>query len=166
MTGIELIAQERARQISKEGWTTKHDEQHVKHELVQAAVYYCAYDEIADLCCDLEQCRTLVEQNLFPASWADAWKKRQGFPVPTDRDLVKAGALIAAELDRRAAERAKNGTGQVVILCPSCRSGAVASLHSRRREGVIEKRSCLNCGHVWLPGSAYGPAVEEPEEEV
>jgi hypothetical protein len=38
MTGIELIAAERKRQVEKEGYTAKHDSQWVKGELAGAAV--------------------------------------------------------------------------------------------------------------------------------
>lgn len=37
MTGIELIAQERERQISKEGWTPEHDAEHAENEQARLA---------------------------------------------------------------------------------------------------------------------------------
>ena len=89
MTGIELIAAERRRQVEEEGWTPKHDALHVNGELAQAAAYYCCPDND---CYDANL--------LFPDAWDAWWMKREGFPVPIDRDLVKAGALIAAEIDR------------------------------------------------------------------
>lgn len=88
MTGIERIATERRRQIEEEGWTPEHDAQHINGELSTAAAYY-SYP-----CQD--------PSFLYPGSWSREWMKRKGFPIPTDRDLIKAGALIAAELDRRA----------------------------------------------------------------
>lgn len=91
--GVSLIAAERARQVAVEGWTPEHDAQHVKGELSNAAAYYCA-----------EGPQEWLEAVVFPISWiCGQWAKRQGFPMPTTRDLVKAGALIAAELDRRRA---------------------------------------------------------------
>lgn len=39
-TGIELIADERARQISQEGWTTEHDDQYRHGELAAAGAVY------------------------------------------------------------------------------------------------------------------------------
>ena len=39
-TGIELIAEERHRQIEKEGWTPEHDDQHNAGDLVHAAAAY------------------------------------------------------------------------------------------------------------------------------
>lgn len=90
-TGIERIAEERARQLNELGWNAAHDAQHADGELVQAASYYMltSSKEIAAA--------------IWPLGWHEYWMNREGFPVPTDRDLEKAGALIAAELDRRAA---------------------------------------------------------------
>lgn len=91
--GIELIAKERTRQVAVEGCTPEHDAQHVKGELSNAAAYYCA-----------EGPQEWLEAVVFPISWICGQSaKRQGFPMPTLRDLVKAGALIAAEIDRRVA---------------------------------------------------------------
>ncbi|MCM0757438.1 hypothetical protein M7775_02505, partial [Sporomusa sphaeroides DSM 2875] len=39
-SGIELIAAERQRQISQEGWTPEHDDQHANGELALAAACY------------------------------------------------------------------------------------------------------------------------------
>lgn len=91
MTGVELIAAERERQVAEEGWTPEHDDEHTSSELVDAAACYCvsALAEFTDYC--------------WP--WDAEWWK----PSPDDRirELVKAGALIAAEIDRirRADER-------------------------------------------------------------
>lgn len=87
--GVAMIAAERQRQKSEEGWSPEHDEQHVSGELARAAAAYCLPSLDAHL--------------YFPCSWQN---KREGFPMPTMRDLVKAGALIAAEIDRRTAANA------------------------------------------------------------
>lgn len=42
MTGVELIAQERHRQISDEGWTTEHDRQHFDGSLAIAGALIAA----------------------------------------------------------------------------------------------------------------------------
>jgi hypothetical protein len=88
MTGIELIAKERERQISTEGWTAAHDDQHINGELRDAAICYA-------MVCDDRAGEGAVD--LSPWPWDMDWWK------PSDdqkRNLVKAGALIAAELDR------------------------------------------------------------------
>lgn len=91
-TGVKLIAAERKRQVEQEGWTPEHDAKHIKGELAQAAAYYCAGGP-----------QSWVEAMVYPARWNLCHAKRQGFDLPTLRDLVKAGALIAAEIDRRLA---------------------------------------------------------------
>ena len=92
LSGIGLIAQERARQINAEGYTPEHDAQHVNGELAHAAAYYC-----------MPATRDYCEGVLFPEGWQLASAGREGFPRPTLRDLVKAGAFNAAEIDRRLA---------------------------------------------------------------
>ena len=87
-TGIELIAEERERQITEKGWTAEHDDDNTDYELSQAAAYYCLTDSI--IWCNIA----------YPSTWCNAHMKRKGFPFPTIRDLTKAGALIAAEIDR------------------------------------------------------------------
>lgn len=86
-TGAKLIAEERARQIAEEGWSPEHDDNHTGGELAAAAAYYCFPG--------------LEARGLFPKSWNRHWAKRENFFHPTIRDLARAGALIAAEIDRR-----------------------------------------------------------------
>lgn len=87
--GIKLISDERCRQIDKEGWTEEHDSQHQDNEILNAALCY-AHNVHRPL-------RKGETPLLWPwgKSW---WKPSKGDSV---RDLVKAGALIAAEIDRR-----------------------------------------------------------------
>lgn len=145
--GLALIATERVLQIEEKGWTPEHDDQHVNFELIKAAEYYCAYDQVAFEVCHLEEYKGLIEDR-FPSTWADSWKKRRGFPEPTDYDLAKAGALIAAELDRRSRERKLNGT-----------SSAVSVLFERQVQNHLSSQATGNI-------SQYPPATEQPEEEV
>lgn len=93
-TGIELIAEERKRQIEVEGWTKEHDAEHTNEALAQAAACYAipsvqrsyTYDPIL--------------KARIPKFWP--WDIKWWKPSPEDRskELVKAGALIAAEIDR------------------------------------------------------------------
>lgn len=91
-TGIEIIADERQRQVVEEGWTSEHDNQHTKNELVRAAVCYAVANEDHMN----EDGEDLIESGYWP--WHPDWFK----PSPDDRirELAKAGALIAAEIDR------------------------------------------------------------------
>jgi len=95
MTGIERIAAERKRQIEKEGWTSEHDEQHREEELALAAACYALpytirHDEVGYF----SWSKLLTK--LWP--WHMSWYK----PDHDNRirELEKAGALIAAEIDR------------------------------------------------------------------
>lgn len=99
-TGIALIADERQRQIMSEGYFSEHDDQYTRQELAIAAGCYIV---------SAEACHYSKNNLTFsggyrpgegvPINWpwdAEYWKPT-GDPV---RDLVKAGALIAAEIDR------------------------------------------------------------------
>ena len=94
-TGIELIAEERMRQIEKEGWTPEHDAKHNHHELARAAACYATPGYL----------RTIINGRPFGWPFSKNWWK----PSPRDRkrELVKAGALIAAEIDRLQMEAEK-----------------------------------------------------------
>lgn len=84
---IALIAAERQRQVEAEGWTPEHDDGHQDGEIALAAACYAIPDR--ELGVDFLS-------RLWPWGW-DGWK-----PTPDDRirELVKAGALITAEIDR------------------------------------------------------------------
>lgn len=90
MDGIELIAAERERQVTGEGWTPEHDDLHTRGELSKAGGCYAA-----------EALRPPGESRRryspYGWPWASSWWKPTGDPI---RDLAKAGALIAAEIDR------------------------------------------------------------------
>ena len=84
-TGVELIARERERQIVEEGYGFDHDDCHSSGSLVDAARAYCW--------------AAGSKYRGVPLSWpwaAEEWKPSDN-PI---RNLVRAGALIAAEIDR------------------------------------------------------------------
>lgn len=88
-TGIELIAQERKRQIEEEGWDAEHDRlANNDEQLAEAAALYALPEIRRSYRYDI--------RNLWP--WDMKWWK----PTPDNRikELTKAGALIAAEIDR------------------------------------------------------------------
>ena len=93
-TGIELIAAERARQIEKEGFTPEHDYEHLPEELELAAVCYATPPEMRNA--SKKSVDGIWVPFLWP--WEGGWWK----PSSTrERDLEKAGALMAAALDLR-----------------------------------------------------------------
>lgn len=95
-TGAELITQERERQMAVEGWDARHDAAHLKAELTQAAICYAA-----DVAAKYETPKRRDElRSLAIHFWPwdkQWWKPTQDNPI---RQLTKAGALIAAEIDR------------------------------------------------------------------
>lgn len=94
--GIDLIADERKRQIESEGWTSTHDDSHDASELSRAAVCYTEF-AIGQL---------VYDANTEPYRWP--WEKEFWKPsLNPIRNLVKAGALIAAEIDRIQREQEK-----------------------------------------------------------
>lgn len=99
MNGIESIAAERKRQIEAEGWTAEHDDAHDSGEMAIAAAIYAAPGARDGLPAG-ERPRSKILP-FWP--WSSDWYK----PKSRREDLVRAGALIAAEIDRldRAAAR-------------------------------------------------------------
>jgi hypothetical protein len=96
-TGIEMIAVERNRQISVEGYTPEHDDNHDMGELaLAAALYAIPYEAHVGS-------ERLIKQDDFIGLHIALETGCNFFvnPEPDNmRRLVKAGALIAAELDR------------------------------------------------------------------
>jgi|ERR1039458_1946727 hypothetical protein len=95
MTGAELIAAERERQVYGEGYTAEHDAAAGDHVLTRAAeCYLCWADALTADDADTIP-RDEVAAGIWPWGMSD-WKPSDD-PI---RNLVKAGALIAAEIDR------------------------------------------------------------------
>ena len=107
-TGIELIAAERDRQINDEGWSAKHDDQHEENELAWAACYYAMPCPRA-----LGLGAIVYPLAMYPRTWDRKWCKRLG-QYDRVRDLAKAGALIAAEIDRLQRLKARAEVDQLI----------------------------------------------------
>ena len=97
--GAGMIARERQRQKAEEGWTAEHDDKHTRRELALAA---CAYALPGPYNFNGE---VITPQRIYDLTWWDQkWFKRSDKndmrPENMIPNLVKAGALIAAEIDR------------------------------------------------------------------
>jgi hypothetical protein len=106
MSIIEEIAAERRRQVEAEGWSPEHDDRHRHGEIAAAASAYA--NPVGE-----RQAPVYVAQGVrsasddsfrlagyrkVPAAWpwdGDWWK-----PGATRRNLIKAAALIVAEIER------------------------------------------------------------------
>ena len=127
--GLLTIAAERHRHLEEEGWTAVHDDGHHRGELAYAAFCYCqaaAFQQSASL-------EPKRRSNWWP--WEDQWWKPSDDP---ERNLVKAGALILAEIARRrrlAAGQPQPGTPENAV----CACGHLKLDHS---ESGCLARSC------------------------
>ncbi|MBS7545672.1 hypothetical protein KHC19_21470 [Ancylobacter oerskovii] len=98
------VMNERDRQWNEEGWTPEHDDQHADGELALAAGSYCEGAARPTLLRRVAGAAFTVPR-LWPRGWSLDWWK----PKDPRRDLVRAAALIIAEIERidRAAARAE-----------------------------------------------------------
>jgi hypothetical protein len=87
VTGIELTAAERKRQIEEEGFTAERDDFWKHGELAKAAMCYLAPPS----------CRT---KNFIIKNWPFLTKWWKPSPDNRIRELAKSAALAAAEIDR------------------------------------------------------------------
>lgn len=83
------IATERQRQVSAEGWTLQHDDSHISGEMAMAAAVYALTSFL-----DTEHSRNTAFARYWP--WDRSWFK----PAGGRHDLVRAAALIVAEIER------------------------------------------------------------------
>lgn len=97
--GVQIIAQERQRHLTEEGWTPERDAEYNQSELALAAACYALPAEI--------RVHHMLTNVPIDWPWDQIWWK----PTPKDRikELRKAGALIAAEIDRLLAKDETNG---------------------------------------------------------
>lgn len=86
---LDEIAAERKRQVEVERWAPDHDDGHTAFELCWAAACYAEQAGMGD---------GLVDPPLFPVAWP--WGLKRWKPSTPRRDLIKAAALIVAEIER------------------------------------------------------------------
>lgn len=98
--GALAIVAERRRQIEAEGWTPDHDLDHKPGELATAGACYAMARGTHVL-------HGEVIHAPQPAAWR--WAPQWWKPADRRRNLVKAGALILAELDRDDYARKRKG---------------------------------------------------------
>lgn len=96
--GVYKIALERQRQIESEGWTAHHDDRHTDQEMAMAGACYALSHEARR---NIEEAYNAdIRSIIWP--WTHEWYKPSipGNRTSRIRELTKAGALIAAEIDR------------------------------------------------------------------
>ncbi len=92
--GATLIAAERTRQIFFENFNNAHDDAQFEGQLSEAAVSYAKCASGQEYYGDS---RGDVASEPYDWPWDSMWWKPSDDPI---KNLVKAGALIAAEIDR------------------------------------------------------------------
>lgn len=90
MASLDVLA-ERQRQIEAEGWTPEHDDDHDAGEMALAAACYAIPHGWRGISAGGNE---TIFTRLW--QWSSAWWK----PKDRRRDLVRAGALILAEIER------------------------------------------------------------------
>jgi hypothetical protein len=89
------IAAERRRQIEVEGWTPEHDDEHGGGQLATAAACYA---DPRSVWWPRDDDGSVQASLVWP--WDFEWWKPAHSPAERRRQLVKAGALIVAEIER------------------------------------------------------------------
>ena len=84
------IDEERTRQIASEGWTAEHDDGHTNGELARAAGCYALHAGLPE--------PAQVAAGHAPGDWP--WDAAWWKPKDRRRDLIRAAALIVAEVER------------------------------------------------------------------
>jgi hypothetical protein len=88
-SGAGQIAIERARQKSVEGYDQTHDIMHPTDEFCRAAIAYAVHDVAV-----------IPSNGSVKGWWPEKWDADMFKPKDRKRNLVRAGALIAAAIDR------------------------------------------------------------------
>jgi len=98
-SGAGMIGRERVRQVEMEGFTAERDDSYVNGELAKAAMAYANPEIKSKTSCP----------SVWPKTWHKSGWKPSDDPVG---NLIKAGALIAAEIDRIHRERSQGSIQQ------------------------------------------------------
>lgn len=90
------VLAERRRQIEAEGWAPEHDDAHTAGQLAGAAVCYAHHVNARGWVVGTPFDTYATEDAPIEWPWDESWWK----PTTPRRDLVKAAALILAEIER------------------------------------------------------------------
>lgn len=105
----EDVLAERERQTSAEGWTVEHDDEHTDGSLAMAAACYALPPDQRRLeyrPFERDVGRTVGEPIIIkdrvrvPFEWPGSWHGAHWKPKDRRRDLVRAAALLLAEIER------------------------------------------------------------------
>lgn len=109
---INDVLAERQRQIDQEGWTESHDDQHDDRSLAAAAACYAKqYVGRAWLLESFDDGAIRYQADKISGDWPDSWAEAWWKPKNPRRDLVRAAALLIAEIERIDRQEASRPTG-------------------------------------------------------
>lgn len=97
---VREIDAERQRQVSAEGWTTEHDDAHGDRSLAQASACYVAHYVGRSWLLEYEGGLLKYKSENAPFEWPDSWCTTWWKPKNPRRDLIRAAALLVAEIER------------------------------------------------------------------
>ncbi|WP_218567627.1 hypothetical protein [Pseudomonas sp. AOB-7] len=92
------VLAERQRQITAEGWTPEHDDEHCCDEIAALACYYAMPPAARLWSAESTGYGDTLEEAILPEGWTV--KHWDGSENGRRRELIKAGALILAEIER------------------------------------------------------------------
>ena len=130
---ITEIVAERRRQMEVEGWCPRHDDEHRDGSLASAAACYAVAPRLRGEkevpshygwtgCARYDDSTWSPRAtSMVPLAWPDSWDGRHWKPKDRRRDLIRAAALIVAEIERldRAAAAASNPSDQRAGASPA-----------------------------------------------
>lgn len=102
------VVAERQRQVHTKGYATTHDDLHTHGELARAATCYAYAGSLSDILrpnlrVETYQGSPTLTRSLWPPNWGWNWFK----PKSRRADLVRAAALLLAEIERMDRTKAK-----------------------------------------------------------
>lgn len=137
------VLAERARQVNAEGWTPDHDDEHDTGELAIAAACYAAHTGV-DVAAhhpgtktDPAYWRLSRAQEFVRSMWP--WGAKWWKPKDRRRNLVRAAALLLAEIERL--DRA-SGASAETTFCNCARAGGSCVVRNGGR--LPEPMRCAN----------------------
>ena len=142
------VLNERKRQINSEGWTIEHDDEHTSHGMAIAAACYALANIRSSL-----RVQTVDVTDLWKwTGWGLKWFK----PKDNRRNLVRAAALLIAELDRIDRAEIRKKTLEVEVV------RGVSLEDDKTNESRVESVCSLGVG-CGTYGNCYAEKIGRPE---
>ncbi len=160
------VIEERARQQTTEGYKPEHDDEHDLREIASAAMCYVQhYVGRSWVWAEFEDGPARYTGEDAPDGWPENWGDEAWKPKNPRRDLVRAAALLLAEIER--IDRQVANTSSVNV--PPAKETAMDEIQAERQSHQAEADvRCDSCGFTgpladWLPALSPYSDIECPE---